>query len=458
MRRSINVGILICFLSLAMTGCALADRVSGLLGKESDAEEVVTREDSEEALPVIFYDPPTIEVVSEEPEEVIEEEPEEDIYDDVAKIYSKHAASKEQLTLTFAGDVSFAEGYANMSTLYSQEFGIHDCIMKEVMDEMRGSDIMMINNEFPYSARGSAREGKKFTFRAKPENVVMLDDMGVDIVSLANNHAYDYGPEALMDTVDILKNAKIPFVGAGYNLEEACKPVYFRINRKTIAYVSATQIERTASPDTKEATADSPGVLRTLDATKFTEVIRNAEANSDFVVVYVHWGSENTDLVEQSQRDLANKYVEAGADLIIGDHSHCLQGVDYIGEVPVFYSLGNFWFNSKTVDTCLVRVTLNADCQISNVKFIPCIQKGCKTYLADNENKVRIINYMQGISNYASFSPEGNITRSDTDHNTQNGQNTSPSKRVETPEQDMALPMPEALPGTDAADLNHQAE
>ncbi|MBP5385718.1 MAG: CapA family protein, partial [Lachnospiraceae bacterium] len=328
------------------------------------------------------------------------------------------------------------------------------CILPEVMDTMRSADIMMANNEFAYSDRGSPTAGKKYTFRADPAHVTKLNEMGVDLVALANNHAYDWGPDALMDTFDILEGADVPYVGAGRNLAEAMQPVYIKVNGRTLAYVAATQIERTPNPDTKEATEDSPGVLRTLDPSKFLTVIEEAEQNADFTIVYVHWGSENTDLVEASQRELAEKYVDAGADLIIGDHSHCLQGIDYVKDVPVFYSLGNFWFNSKTVDTCIVTVTVRTAKEtpamavsrdgvenpnfadtlpIESVQFIPCIQKSCHTRLAEGDDVSRILSYLQGICDHANVDPEGFITYSEENRNTQGGVNTSPSRGSSKP-------------------------
>jgi len=371
-------------------------------------------------------------------EEVIEEEPvQEYIYDDENKTYSKEAASSDEIVLRFVGDICFYDDFSLMSTYRNSGSDINNSIDASLLEYMRSADIFMANNEFPYSDRGSPLQNKKYTFRSKPSNVSILNDMGADIVSLANNHAYDWGPDALTDSFSILKEAKVPYVGAGMNISEAMHPVYFKINGMTVSYVSATQIERTGSPDTKEATEDTPGVLRTLDSTKACEAIRNAAANSDFVIMYVHWGSENTDLVDSSQRDLAKKYVESGADLIIGDHSHCLQGIDYIDDVPVFYSLGNYWFNSKTVDTGIAEIVINsADLETQNhiksVKFIPAIQRGCRTNEVSSEEATRIFSYLQGISDYAEIDlMSGVITKSDTYHNTQGGMNTSPTKKTE---------------------------
>lgn len=434
-----NISIVAALVLCALLVCACSpqeaiDYISSINLTKEDVEEIEkVADDVVKTIVVSTQETPVILPAEPEEEEVVEE----DIYDPVGKAYSIHAASKEETTLGFVGDVGFAAGYATIRVYRENGEDVNAVMDSEVLSTMRGMDIMMANNEFPYSDRGTPTPDKTYTFRADPKDVHIMNDLGVDIVSLANNHAYDYGPDALIDTVDILNEAKLPFVGAGKNIDEAMRPVYFHVNGHVIAYVSATQIERYGNPDTKEATQDSPGVLRTLDPAKTVSVIEEAEANSDFVIMYVHWGSESTDLVEQSQRDLAKAYVDAGADLVIGDHSHCLQGVDYVDGVPVFYSLGNFWFNSKTLDTCIVKVTLGEDFGISNVSFIPCIQSGSKVRIANPDEKSRIIEYMRGISNYAEFDDDGNVTLSDTDHNTQGGQNTSPARKAPEPSETM---------------------
>ncbi|MBR1891910.1 MAG: CapA family protein [Lachnospiraceae bacterium] len=293
------------------------------------------------------------------------------------------STSAEQQTggavkLVFAGDMDFDDRYTNMIALRSRSNGILDCIGSTLVERMRNADICMINNEFPYSDRGTPLANKKFTFRAKPETAEFLSLLGVDIVSLANNHAYDHGKDALLDTFDTLTSNGIRYVGAGKNLSEAMTPQYFTINGTVISIVAATQIERSLPPDTVEATESSPGVLRTLDPEKFISVIKNAKANSDVCIVFVHWGSENKSDFESSQAELANAYVDAGADVILGAHPHVLQGFDYIGDVPVLYSMGNYWFNSKTLDTCLVELNLY-DKRVESLQFIPCRQHDCKT-------------------------------------------------------------------------------
>lgn len=314
----------------------------------------------------------------------------------------------QRVTLSFAGDISFAEGYANMVSYHSRGNDIAQCIAPDLIARMDLADIMMVNNEFTYSNRGAPLSGKTFTFRAKPEMAENLKRLSVDIVSLANNHVFDYGETALLDTLQTLEQYEIPYVGAGRNLEEAKKIVYFEEGGMRIAFVSATQVER-SYVFTKEATDHSAGVLRTFTPDAFLEVIRRAEQTSDFVVVYVHWGTEGVNRFESDQQLLGHQYIDAGADLVIGDHPHCLQGVEYYKGVPIFYSLGNYWFNSRTLDTGLVEADICRD-GLLELRFVPCLQQNCRTSLVtDPGQQQRVFQFLESISANASVDASGVI-------------------------------------------------
>lgn len=323
-------------------------------------------------------------------------------------IYVREPAVPGQATLTFAGDVLFDDNYAITGQVRG-DGDISKGVLPEVIERMQAADVMMLNNEFAYSNRGAPIEEKQFTFRARPETVAYLNDMGVDLVSLANNHAYDYGPEALTDTLDTLRDAEIPYVGAGRNIDEARKPIYYIVGDIKIAFVSATQIERLDVPDTKGATEDSPGVFRCWNGNKLMETVREAAENSDFVVAYIHWGTENVAELDWAQLKQAPELVEAGADLVIGDHPHCLQPIGVIRGVPVIYSLGNFWFNSKTLDTGMVEVVID-ETGIVSYQFVPCIQSGCRTTLLEGAEKERVLTYMREISEGIQIDGEGYVT------------------------------------------------
>ena len=326
------------------------------------------------------------------------------------RIYAKETASEEEIVLAFAGDISFAEGYANMNTFAQRGGNIRDCFDEFVWMEMQSADIFMLNNEFTYSNRGTPTPKKQFTFRAKPEMVNCLNEMGVDVVSLANNHVYDYGEVSLLDTLSTLEEASVPYVGAGRNLEEAIKPVYFVANDIKIAYVSATQIEQGDYPDTPGAGENSPGVFRCWTEERIYDVVREAQEKADFVIVYIHWGAELSETLHWAQTEQAPKLVEAGADLIVGDHPHCLQEIAYIGDVPVVYSMGNFWFNSKTQDSGLLRVVVDEN-GLQSLQFVPAIQSGCKTTIASEGDHARILNYIQSLSPTITIDNAGYITK-----------------------------------------------
>lgn len=346
----------------------------------------------------------------EEPETVskYQEELDDPAYMEENNIYSVQPVESGKVTMAFAGDVLFDDHYAITGTVRASG-DISQGIMPEVMERMQAADIMMLNNEFAYSNRGTPLEEKQFTFRARPETAAYLTDLGVDIVSLANNHAYDYGPEALEDTLDTLRETGIPYVGAGRDIGEARKPVYYIVGDIKIAFVSATQIERLDTPDTKEATETSPGVFRCWNGEKLMETVREAAKNSDFVVAYIHWGTENQAELDWAQLKQAPELVAAGADLVIGDHPHCLQPIGVIQGVPVIYSLGNFWFNSKTLDTGMVEVVID-ETGIVSYQFVPCLQSGCKTTLLQGAEKERVLAYMRGISEGVRIDGDGFVT------------------------------------------------
>ena len=302
-------------------------------------------------------------------------------------------------TMCFAGDILLAEGEITTNNLDSSPNGLKDCISPEFLEIMNRADYTCVNNEFTYSTRGTALEGKAWTFRAHPDRVKYLKEMGVDLALLANNHVYDYGKDAMLDTLDTLTNADIKYFGAGANLEEAMKPVYVELGGKKVAFVAASRAEKNKM--TPQATEEEPGILRCYDPTLFIEVIKEARANADFVVACVHWGTERSTVLEDAQLETARQYIDAGADMIIGSHSHCLQGMEYYNGKPIVYSLGNYWFDEYYEDTMLVNVRIHGDIYGSNVELsvVPGMQDDGKTVIfTDDSEKERVYQHLEDIS------------------------------------------------------------
>ena len=131
------------------------------------------------------------------------------------------------------------------------------------------------------------------------------------------------------------------------------------------------------------------------------EVIREADANADIVLACVHWGTEYSTVLEEVQMTTGKLYLDAGADAIIGSHSHCLQGMEFYNGKPVIYSLGNFWFNKRTLDTMLLNIHISGtkeNPQIE-VQVIPANQKNNCTYIfTEQESKEELFGYLESIS------------------------------------------------------------
>ncbi len=319
--------------------------------------------------------------------------------------------NKYDFTLCFAGDISLADDAVTTAKLEANGNDLSQCISKELLKIMNDADVMCVNNEFVYSTKGSPLPGKMYTFRANPDRVSLLDEMGVDIALLANNHVYDFGEVSMLDTLDTLKEAGVKYFGAGKNLEEAMKPVYFEIDGKTIAYVAASRAEKNKM--TPQATEDSAGILRCYDPTLFLEVIKEADANADFVIANVHWGTEYSTVLEEAQLVTGKQYIDAGADVIIGSHSHCLQGMEYYKGKPIIYSLGNYWFNNKTLDSMLLQLHFEGDSNSQKlvVSVVPAIQSNCMVKIVtDKDEQERIYSHLEKISINVDIDGNGIVT------------------------------------------------
>ena len=259
---------------------------------------------------------------------------------ELENVYWMQTAAASEMVFGFAGDINFAENWYTTEYMKEQPDGLWDCFSEDLLAQMQGVDVMIMNNEFTYANKNGATSvyGKAYTFRADPQKAELLEIFGTDTVTLANNHVYDYGKRGLLSTLDVLDQEGIPYSGAGRNLKDASKIIYYVMNGRKVAFVSATQIER-SKQYTKAATETEPGVLKALHPEKFLKIVKEAAQNSDYVIAEVHWGTEGMLYPDQSQRHLAEQIAQAGADVIIGGHPHRLQGTTFVGDVPIAYSL-----------------------------------------------------------------------------------------------------------------------
>lgn len=301
----------------------------------------------------------------------------------------------KEITMVFTGDI-YLSNY--VTSAYDKE-GIDGIVSKELLDELSNADVTMANQEFAFSNRGTAAPDKQFTFRLSPTYISTFLDMGIDIATLANNHTLDFGRDALLDSIDTLRENNIAYVGAGEDITRARETKYMDVKGKNIAFLAASRV----IPVTEwNATSTSPGLFTTYDPTALIEEIKSAKDKSDFIVVYVHWGLERKSHPEEYQRKLAQQYIDAGADIVIGSHPHVLQGVEYYNGKPIIYSLGNFIFNNNIEQTAILKVVLTKDNEVK-VYLLPCKAVNAKTSFMDKSLYDSFYTYMEDISYGVSF-------------------------------------------------------
>ena len=223
---------------------------------------------------------------------------------------------------------------------------------KEVKAVADAADLFLINLECPFT-ESADKLPKNFNFRARPEFVHTLLAGSVDIVSLANNHMMDYGPQGLIDTLMTLEQARIPYFGAGRNLAEARRPALITVGGVRFAFLGYFFLgERNIEPPQVYATETTPGVAgHYSDVEVMERMLREdiiaAKAQADVVLPFFHWGKESTYDPLPYQIRLARAAIDAGAAGVLGSHPHVLQAMELHQGAPAIYSLGNFVFGGN---------------------------------------------------------------------------------------------------------------
>ncbi|MBI3160393.1 MAG: CapA family protein [Chloroflexi bacterium] len=225
------------------------------------------------------------------------------------------------------------------------ERGDPDYLYDEPRQLIQGADLAIgtLNATISdYPPRAGCRP--TFVLVGGSENADALALAGFDVMSVATNHIKNCGLTncgdiPFEDTLANLRRVGIAPVGAGANLAEALQPVVIEVNGIRFGFVSLGQIEPQAF-----AGPDTPGIA-VLDEANLRAAIAAAREVADVVIAMPHWGPEDVPNPNYLQLDLAQIAVDAGADLVVGNHTHVVQAVEIIDGVPVFYGLGNFVFD-----------------------------------------------------------------------------------------------------------------
>ena len=232
------------------------------------------------------------------------------------------------MRLALAGDTMLGRGVAQRLADHPH----HELFAPELVDVVREADLVVLNLECCISARGEPTPGRVFHFRAPPWAAQALANLGVDCVTLANNHALDFGEDALLDTLAHLDAAGIQAVGAGTDLERARTPAVLEAGGFRLAVVAVAD-----HPVEYGAEADRRGIAYADLQGRLPDWLTTFQ-DADAVLVTPHWGPNMTAAPRRYIRRAANALLDAGATLIAGHSAHVFHGL----APRVLYDLGDF--------------------------------------------------------------------------------------------------------------------
>ena len=270
--------------------------------------------------------------------------------------------AKQALLIHGAGDTNLDPGYIPAFRAHGYEHawsGLGGLFERD--------DLSLVNCECPVSNLGTRYPGKQFSFRGDPKALPAMKAAGVDVANLGNNHAYDYGPAALLDTrKNLLKHGIAP-VGAGKDPAEANKAAMFDMKGWTIAVVG---FDKVVDPDPQAVAAPGhPGTAGGHNYDAMVKTVKAAKKDADLLIVAIHWGVELDTQPRDADVALGHRFIDAGADIVLGSHSHRLQPMGVYKGRPIFFSLGNFvWPNFSTAGatTAIAEIKITAQ-----GKFVP---------------------------------------------------------------------------------------
>ncbi len=253
------------------------------------------------------------------------------------------------MTFAFAGDVNFPEVWdtedgppPSAPPLAERVRADPDHVLDAITPTLSDADLTMVNVETAITDGGEAVAGKNYHFRSPAATFTALKAAGVDVVNMANNHSLDYGPGGMQDTFAAIAAAKLPVTGLGHDAGEAYRPYRTTIKGQRIAILSASDWLEPALVPSWSATDSQAGIAFSIDRTRLLDEVAKVRPDVDTLVVFLHWGTEETWCASGEQQDLATALLGAGADIIVGSHAHRVFGAGKVGPALVAYGMGNF--------------------------------------------------------------------------------------------------------------------
>lgn len=260
--------------------------------------------------------------------------------------------TRTTLVISGTGDVNLDPSFVRYRDYEDPWTGLEGAFIED--------DLTVVNLECAPSDLGTAWD-KPWTFRCDTDSFPAMAAAGVDIASLANNHAMDFGFDAMLDGMEILQTAGIEPVGTGADYDEAYRPVMVDVNGWTVAVIGSGGV----NPETGSwhAQDDRPGMTHGDDTESISAAIAAAKDTADLVIVTAHWGENGGRVVRPFERQQAEGWIEAGADGVFGHHQHVLHPLEFYEGKPIAFGLGNFVWQAygEGRSTAIARFTYEPD-------------------------------------------------------------------------------------------------
>lgn len=240
---------------------------------------------------------------------------------------------ENRISILLTGD--FYAGHRIGDLILEKRF---DDIFNDFLPLIRSSDIAVTNLESPLTEYDKPITKTGPAIKASKSAISALKYGGFNLLTLANNHIMDFGKDGLVDTLELCDQNKIAYVGAGMSNREASQVFYNEVKGKKLAFINFAENEWSNTQ------GDKPGANPLNPIANFY-AITEAKKNADFVFVVVHGGHEMYSLPSPRMKETYRFFVDAGADAVIGHHTHCFSGYEIYNGSPIFYSLGNFIFD-----------------------------------------------------------------------------------------------------------------
>lgn len=252
------------------------------------------------------------------------------------RFWERRTVNSAITSVIAVGDIMLSRGVGRKIAEHGPDFPF-----AKIQAFLPQDGVIFGNLENPISSRGVPSPLSQSNFRADPRVVEGLARAGFKVLSLANNHIYDYGREAIEDTLKLLKERNIHAIGIGRSFEEAREPVIVSTEDMKLAFLAYTSAYNATDP--KHEYVAPPINLRWIK-----DDIRKAKSKADVCIVSLHFGYENVEYPPPECRQQARQIIEYGADLVLGHHPHVIQGLESYKSGFIAYSLGNFVFDNLT--------------------------------------------------------------------------------------------------------------